>query len=268
VIAMRCAEIDAFLGAYVLTALDADERSAVEGHLRHCDHHRAAVEDLNRPISRLAAGVAVRQPRPQLRTHIMAALRAEVAPMSVALGWSEERLVLGSHACVFHSNEAGLKGTMAFLRAGLERPEEFGVVFADQSRFSLLGGWLQEGYAGSVTRLMDRGKLAMIAGAATSDKLIEGIGARLDRAMGDGYKVIRLLGFIGWDQPGWPDTASIVEFERRVNAVVRAYPAVVVCTYDIPRLGGLSLMEGGLRNHPITIMGRRIVRDNRFYLAA
>lgn len=188
--------------------------------------------------------------------------------MSVALGWSEERLVLGSHACVFHSDESGLKGTMAFLRAGLDRPEEFGVVFADQSRFSLLGGWLQEGYAGSVTRLMDRGKLAMIAGAATSDKLIEGIGARLDRAMGDGYKVIRLLGFIGWDQPGWPDTASIVEFERRVNAVVRAYPAVVVCTYDIPRLGGLSLMEGGLRNHQITIMGPRVVRDNPFYLAA
>jgi MEDS: MEthanogen/methylotroph, DcmR Sensory domain len=90
----------------------------------------------------------------------------------------------------------------------------------------------------------------------------------MDQAMNNGYRVIRLLGFIGWDQPGWPDTASIVEFERRVNAVVRAYPAVVVCTYDLPNLGGLSVMEGGLRNHPIMIMGTRIVRDNPFYLAA
>jgi hypothetical protein len=68
----------------------------------------------------------------------------------------------------------------------------------------------------------------------------------MDQAMNNGYRVIRLLGFIGWDQPGWPDTASIVEFERRVNAVVRAYPAVVVCTYDLANLGGLSVMEGGL----------------------
>jgi hypothetical protein len=108
----------------------------------------------------------------------------------------------------------------------------------------------------------------MIPGAASSDDLLAGIGARLDRAMADGYKVIRLLGFIGWDQPGWPDPASMVEFEQRVNQVVRAYPIAVVCTYDVSKLGGLSLIDGGLRTHPITIIGNRIVRENPFYLAA
>ena len=157
---------------------------------------------------------------------------------------------------------------MAFVRDGLDKPEEFGVVFADQKRFALLGGWLEQGYAGSVRNLIERGKLAMIPGAATSDDLLAGIGARLDRAMADGYTVIRLLGFIGWDQPAWPDTASIVDFEHRINQVVRAYPIAVVCTYDISRLGGVSVMEGGLRNHPITIMGSRVIRENPFYLAA
>ena len=108
----------------------------------------------------------------------------------------------------------------------------------------------------------------MIDGAPNTDDLIQKIGGRLDQALADGYGLIRLLGFIGWDQPGWPDTTAIVDFERQVNAVVRSYPAVVVCTYDIPRLTGLSLMEGGLKNHPITIMGDRIVRENPFYLAA
>jgi len=42
--------------------------------------------------------------------------------------------------------------------AGLELPEEFGIVFADQTRFASLGAWLQEGYAGSVPNLLERGK--------------------------------------------------------------------------------------------------------------
>jgi len=261
-------EIDEVLGAYMLTALDDDEQAAVDLHLTGCKRHQHSIEELAHSMGRLELAIPPLNPRPQLRTRILDAVRAETALMSVSLGWSLERLSLHSHACVFHSDERGLKGTMAFLRVGFDQPEELGVVFADHRRFASLAGWLQEGYAGSVAALVDRGKLAMIAGAPTSDQLIEGIGARLDQAMRDGYRVIRLLGFIGWDQPGWPDTASIVEFEQRVNAVVRAYPAVVVCTYDIPNLGGLSVMEGGLRNHPITIMGTRIVRDNPFYLAA
>lgn len=265
---MQCVEVDELLGAYVLTALDEGDQAAVDLHLTGCGLHQRSIEQLAHSMGRLELAIPPLDPRPELRTRILDGLRADASPMSVSLGWSLERLSLHSHACVFHSDEKGLKGTMAFLRVGLDQPEEFGVVFADQRRFASLAGWLQDGYAGSVSALVDRGKLAMIAGAATSDALIEGIGARLDQAMKDGYRVIRLLGFIGWDQPGWPDTDSIVEFEHRVNAVVRAYPAVVVCTYDMPNLGGLSIMKGGFRNHPITIMGTRIDRDNPFYLAA
>ncbi len=263
-----CNEVDELLGGYALTALDGLEEARVHMHLAGCDRHQRTVEDLTRATDRLMLAVPEREPRPELRLRILDAIRAEASKSTVSLGWSKERLPLGSHACVFHSDEAGLKGTMAFLRDGLDKPEEFGVLFADQKRFDSLGAWLQDGYSGSVRNMVDRGKLAMVPGAATSDDLIAGIGARLDRAMAEGYRVIRLLGCIGWDQPGWPDTASIVEFERRVNQVVRAYPIAVVCTYDVKKLGGLSLMEGGLRNHPITIMGDRIVRESPFYFAA
>jgi hypothetical protein len=263
-----CNQVDELLGGYALTALDQLDEASVERHLAGCDRHQRTLEELTTATDRLLLAVPEREPRPELRTRILDAIRAEQTQASVSLGWSEQGLALGSHACVFHSDEAGLKGTMAFLRAGLDQPEDFGVVFADHKRFAALGAWLQEGYAGSVANLIERGKLAMIPGAASSDDLLAGIGARLDRAMADGYKVIRLLGFIGWDQPGWPDPASMVEFEQRVNQVVRAYPIAVVCTYDVSKLGGLSLIDGGLRTHPITIIGNRIVRENPFYLAA
>ena len=260
--------MELLLGAYVLSALDEEERAAADAHLHDCNRHEGTLDAMNWSASRLAEAVPEIEPRPELRTRIMDAIRAEMAPRSVSLGWSRERLSIGSHACVFHSNESGLKESMAFLRVGLDEPDEFGVVFADKTRFASLTQWLQEGYAGSTASLVERGKLAMIDGAPNTEELIQKIGARLDQALADGFGLIRLLGFIGWDQPGWPDTTAIVEFEKQVNAVVRSYPAVVVCTYDIPRLGGLSLMEGGLRNHPITIMGNRIVRENPFYLAA
>lgn len=265
---LACGEVDRLLGAYVVSALDWPDQSAVDLHLTECDRHQPSIDQLTLVTDQLLNTVQEREPQPELRDRIMDAVRIETAPISVSLGWSAQRLALGSHACVFHSDDRGLKQSLSFLQDGLDRPEEFAVLFADKNRFGSLTEWLQEGYAGSVAGLVERGKLAMIGGAPHTDDLMKAIGGRLDQALRDGYRLIRLLGFIGWDQPGWPDTASLVEFEKQVNAVVRTYPAVVVCTYDVPRLGGLSLMDGGLRNHPITIMGHRIHRQNPFYLAA
>ncbi len=266
--ALGCGEVDELLGAYVISALDQPDQGAVDLHLTGCAMHERSIHEFRRVTDKLLLTVPEREPRPELRARIMDALRTETAPISISLGWSSQRLALGSHACVFHSDDKGLKQSMSFLRVGLDQPEQFGVLFADKSRFGSLTEWLQDGYAGSVASLVERGKLVMIGGAPHTDDLIDAIGGRLDQALRDGYRMIRLLGFIGWDQAGWPDTSSIVEFEKRVNAVVRAYPAVVVCAYDVSKLGGISVMDGGLRTHPITIMGHRIVRQNPFYLAA
>ena len=47
-----------------------------------------------------------------------------------------------------------------------------------------------------------------------------------------------------------PDEASLLEFERRVNDVVTAYPAAIICTYGVSHLTGASLIYGGLQTHP------------------
>jgi len=216
----------------------------------------------------LGLAAKAREPRPELRTKILAAIRAESDATTVSLGWGNERLPVGSHVCAFHSDDIRLGRAMTFLRAGFDQSADFGVLFADRRRFETLLGRLQEGYDGSVESLVDRGKLALIDGAPRVEQLVERMGQRLDRAVSDGYGIIRFLGFIGWNQPGWPDLASLVEFENTVNQVVRAYPAVIMCTYDVVRLPGLSLIEGGLRAHPITIMDDKVVRQNPFYKAA
>lgn len=265
---MECWEIDELLGAYILSAVSDQERSAADQHLANCGRHQSAIEELERSRSLLTLAARTREPQPKLRTRILAAIVADSAAATVPLGWGDESLPIGSHVCAFHSDDEHLRRTMAFLRAGFDRPDDFGVLFADRSRFEPLLGRLQEGYEGSVTSLIDRRKLALIDGAPRVDLLVERIGQRLDQAMRDGYAIIRFLGFIGWNQPGWPDLDALVEFEYRVNEIISAYPAVIICTYDVLRLPGRSLIDGGLRAHPITILDNRVVRHNPFYVAA
>ena len=170
--------------------------------------------------------------------------------------------------CFYYSNEEVVRQSLAFLRVGLETPEDFCVIFADKSRFESLTAWLQDGYPGDASAEIARGKLALIGGAPTLEGLVSKIGATLDAAIKTrGYRRIRFLGFIGWGLPDWPEEDSLLEFESTVNEVVTAYPAVIICTYGVPKLPGTSLIYGGLRTHSLVAFEGGPFEENPFYLA-
>lgn len=190
----------------------------------------------------------------------------EAATAEVSLGWNNDTLPLGSHVCFYYLNEEMLRRTLAFLRVGLEPPADFCVLFADKARSDRLLSWLQEDYPGDIQSLIDRGKFAVIGGAPTVAELLTAIGTRLDRAVREGYGLIRFLGFIGWGRPGWPNDRELLEFEAKVNDAVTAYPAVIICTYGVPSLPGTSLIYGGLQTHPIVMLGDATDRRNPYYV--
>jgi len=176
-------------------------------------------------------------------------------------------LPIGSHVCFYYSNEEVVQRSLAFLRVGLEAPEDFCVIFADRSRFESLTGWLQEGYGGDIQAEIARGKLALIGGSPTLEGLVSNIGATLDAAIKTGgYQRIRFLGFIGWGLPDWPDEDSLLDFESTVNEVVTAYPAVIICTYGVPKLPGTSLIYGGLQTHSRAAFDGGSFETNPFYV--
>ena len=185
---------------------------------------------------------------------------------AISLGWERGSIALHTHACYYYSDEPTLRRSLQFVRDGLDEPETLGVIFADVSRFDELTGWLQDTYEGDVAALREQGKLALIGGAPTMEALLEQIGGRLDEGIAAGYSVIRFLGFIAWGEPGWPDDQTLLEFERKVNEVVTSYPAVIVCTYGVPKLGGNRLLYGGLQTHPVVWLDDRTVADNPFYV--
>ena len=64
-------DIHALAGAYVLDAIEADERAAFETHVAHCDSCREEVTALRHAAASLGASLAIAPP-PELRTRVLA----------------------------------------------------------------------------------------------------------------------------------------------------------------------------------------------------
>lgn len=186
---------------------------------------------------------------------------------NVSLGWSDATVPLHTHACFYYTDEASLRRTLAFIRVGLDEPETFNVIFADQIRHESLLAALQDGYEGDVALDMADGKLGLVGGAPTREELLAGISAVLTAGMERGHKLLRFLGFIAWGHEGWPAEDDLLLFESQVNSAVRQFPAVIICTYGVPALNGRQLIEGGLGTHPIVFLNDRVLSGNPLYVA-
>ena len=171
-----------------------------------------------------------------------------------------------THACFYYSDEGTLRKALDFIRVGLDAPQELNVIFADESRHAGLVEWLREGYGGDVDDLLASGKLVLVGGAPTRAELLANISSTLDTGLRRGHNLVRFLGFIAWGENGWPSEDELLQFESEVNAAVLAYPAVIICTYGVPRLNGRQLVEGALGNHPVVFLNDRVLEGSPLYV--
>lgn len=184
----------------------------------------------------------------------------------VSLGWTDGSVPLHTHACFYYSDEESLRRALSFIRVGLDAPRELNVIFADQSRHASLLDWLRESHGSDVDARLASGKLVMVGGAPTRAELLAGIAGALDRGLAQGHDLVRFLGFIAWGEDGWPDEDELLQFESEVNSAVLAYPAVIICTYGVPRLSGRPLVEGALTTHPVIFLNDRVLTGNPLYV--
>jgi hypothetical protein len=178
---------------------------------------------------------------------------------TIPLGWSDERLPLHSVVSLYYSDEETLRRSLTFLRVGLAEPGTFCIVLADASRHQAMLDQLQEGYDGDLKQRVEEGKLAAGGGSPTFEDLARGMASRMDRALAEGYRRIRVLGFVAWGQAGWPDASALRLCEAEVNRMAAGYPAVIVCTYNVPHLPGHLMLERGLGNDPKIIINAPLV---------
>ena len=86
----------------------------------------------------------------------------------------------------------------------------------------------------------------------------------LDRGRAQGFPRTRLVMHMEWALEARPGVEHLVEYEARANDLLRRYDDAVICTFDVTRFGGGTIVDI-LRTHPLAIIGS-LLQENPFFL--
>jgi MEDS: MEthanogen/methylotroph, DcmR Sensory domain/Putative zinc-finger len=257
--------------AYLDGALPAAERAGCDEHLRTCAGCRAYLAQMERVVSALGElrhGDGEEDPAGKARLLGLFRTRGphSRAPLErgVPLGIADAFAAPGEHIGYFWEDDQDFDATAGFLAAGLERDEVCVLLGHDAANARVLAGLERRGLPPDDMRRRDR--FHTVSGQQPADALLREIDDRVRAAVDDGVPMVRVLGHLGWEHPGWPAEREILSLEARVTDAVRKLPSVILCAYDVRGLSGRRLLLGGLECHPLTLR-RATLRPNEHYVA-
>jgi hypothetical protein len=269
---MPCQELVELVTGYLDDALPAAERARCDEHLRTCPGCRAYLAHMEVVVSALGQlrhsdGEASGAEKARLLDLFRARGLQNRAPRerSVPLGIADIFAAPGDHIGYFWEDDQEFDATAGFLAAGLEREEVCVLLGHDAANARVLAGLERRGLPPDDMRRRDR--FHTVSGQQPSDDVLREIDDRVRAAVDDGVPMVRVLGHLGWEHPGWPADPEILSLEARVTDAVRNLPSVVLCAYDVRGLSGRRLLLGGLECHPLTLR-RATLRQNEHYVAA
>jgi len=153
----------------------------------------------------------------------------------------------------------------SFLAAGVERDEVCVLLGHAGANSRVLAGLERRGLTPDELERSDR--LHAVSGQQPADSILREIGGRVRIAADRGVPMVRILGNLGWEHPGWPAEGDILRLEARLTDVVRNLPIIVMCAYDVRERSGRSLLLGGVECHPLTFR-RGALRRNEHHVPA
>lgn len=269
---MACSELADAVTAYLEGALAPDDREQLEAHSQGCPRcrllvaqSRAVVESLRR-LEDGAEGAA------KAEKERLAALFREHGfhrqgrrPPRIPLGFGSQVAAPGDHLAYLWESEQEFMDAIGFIAAGAAEGEACVLLGHDEANDRLQ---IAARRAGIDTAALKReGRLNFISGTNSADALLGLVGDQIDLAVDRGSPLIRILGNLGWGQPGWPDDLDLLRLEARTTEVVRRLPVIVMCAYDVRHATGTRLLQGGLECHPLTYR-RGALRSNDLYVPA
>lgn len=188
----------------------------------------------------------------------------------IRLGFTDEPFPEGTHMCHIFSDEAERDEVMSrYVSSGLAEGEQVAYFVDTVSIESLRETLASHGVpvpAPDDARLLVSPAVDMYCpgGTFVPDQMLGNFPIVYNAGVAAGFSGVRATGEMSWARRGIPGSERLIEYESRINEVVREVPLTAVCQYDARRFDGATLFEV-LMVHPVMIVRGRISR-NPYYL--
>lgn len=207
------------------------------------------------PLPRQACGIPMEAcPRPVRsgRAWLQEEFRRSGVDAMRVLPW-------GTHLCQFYRTRQDLIDILVpYFMAGLEH-NEFCVWVACEPLGRNLARKAIAGAVPGFETYLKKGQIEILSysewyvkdGAFSPQRVLDGWASKLDEALSRGYDGMRVSGNTGWLEPGhWK---RFMEYENRVNNVIRGSRVKAICSYPIDKCGPRETAEV-LREHRFALI--------------
>jgi hypothetical protein len=185
----------------------------------------------------------------------------------IPLGFTPELFPEGTHICYLYSDEDERKRFMAdYVHSGIDNNES--VIYVPDSGADTLESAVAEmgiaapGAPDDQLTLATAMDIYFPSGEFIPETVLEQL-RELYANVPRGYHGARCAGEMTWALRDVPGTERLIEYETRINDVLKEFPLTTLCQYDTRKFSGATIFEL-LNVHPIMIVHGQIMR-NPFY---
>jgi hypothetical protein len=188
---------------------------------------------------------------------------------SVNLGFSGIEVPLGAHICAFYQGRAGLDEVMIpYLAEGLRGGEKcLGVVESselDQVR-DLLASTDEDGRVPGQVEVMIPADTYLRGGRFSTEAMMSWLTEQVSHSLDvEGFARVRSAGEMGWALSDPSGVSELFSYEMQLNKFAASFPQVVLCLYDMDRVGGSMLIDA-MKTHPQVLVGT-LLCESPFYV--
>src|SRR5258708_10012730 len=177
-----------------------------------------------------------------------------------------------NHVCAFFNTiEEEHRVLRSFFKDGFDHGEKAIHIVESENREEYLKGLSAAGI--NVQEAMETGRLEVLPWTDMyvrnhqfdQDAMLASVESLIQSGAAAGYARTRLVGHhMDWLFHDKPAVNNLLEYEARLNGVLSKYDDLVICNYDLSKVGA-SVAIDIMRTHPVVIIGG-LLRENPFFV--
>jgi DcmR-like sensory protein len=177
-----------------------------------------------------------------------------------------------NHVCAFFNTiDEEHRVLRSFFKDGFDHGEKAVHIVESENREAYLKGLSAAGI--NVQEVMETGRLEVLPWTDMyvrnhqfdQDAMLASVESLIQSGAAAGYARTRLVGHhMDWLFLDKPAVNNLLEYEARLNGVLSKYDDLVICNYDLSKVGA-SVAIDIMRTHPMVIIGG-LLRENPFFV--